>query len=81
MHHSPHQISYLLSSFVKRTEPHAVFNHQNSWSREELRELFEKFDLRVLSFDRDYIIEKFDPLIPSLMRARSESVYAVIQKP
>lgn len=78
--HTPHKISSLLSNFVRSTEPNAVFNHQNAWSREELRELFERSGLRILSLDRDYIIEKFSDTVPTLARARSESLYAMIQK-
>ena len=48
---SPWTIAKSLRTFVKNSEPEAIFNHRNAWSRDEFNALLEKTGFRVLSTD------------------------------
>jgi hypothetical protein len=71
---SPHAISHELSSFVRRTEKSFSFNHQNSWSAQELTELLKKHEFTVLTFDADQIIKRFG-FVYGMDIAKSTSLY------
>ena len=74
-----------LAQGMKRAAPEgAHFNHQNAWSRAELRSLLLRHGFHVETMDADKIIERFMHIpginrihIPGIARQRGISMYAL----
>jgi SAM-dependent methyltransferase len=73
---SPHQISALLREHVVRHESSYHFNHQNAWSRDELRQLLEGAGFEIQSFSADDVIAAASD-IPGITTALTESLYCL----
>ena len=72
---SPHSLVVKLRAAVLREETERVhFNHQNAWSRVELRDLLASAGFRVQTFDADEITGS-QPEIPGLNEMREISLY------
>jgi hypothetical protein len=76
---TPTEISARLREAVLRTEVGAHFNHQNAWSRAELRELLERFGFRVLSMDPD-TVQSACADIPDIAVMNTQSTYCLAGK-
>lgn len=76
---SPSQIVAELRKIVLANEKSPQICHQSAWSREELRELVELFDLEVVSFDQDFILQTCGH-IPGIGTMKEHSMYCLIRK-
>ncbi|MDO8794121.1 MAG: methyltransferase domain-containing protein [Vicinamibacterales bacterium] len=76
---SPHQLAAALHAHVIRTEASYHFNHQNAWSRDELRALLTREGFEVLTQDPDEVI-RLAIDIPGIADARGESQYCAAQR-
>ena len=76
---SPHEISTMLRKLVIEEETDFEFNHQNSWSKQELEKLLNRHGLKVVTFDKDEIIEKFK-LLPKIDELKDFSTYCFAKK-
>ena len=76
---SPHEISLLLRNLVIQEETDFEFNHQNSWSKSELKKLLTEHDLKVISFNKDEIVKKFKSL-PKIEELKELSIYCYAKK-
>ena len=73
---SPHEIAATLRARVVRDQPTYHFNHQNAWSRDELRGVLERAGFEVQSFDEEAVIAAALD-IPGITNARPESMYCL----
>ena len=56
LNHTPHETAMLLRRLALQHEPDLIFGHQNAWSTLEMTELVESFGFKVISTNRDEII-------------------------
>lgn len=73
---SPHEIAARLRQAVVDNEDDYTFNHQNGWSREELRTLLAECGFRVTSFDTKEIIRNHND-VPGIELMEDMSVYCL----
>ena len=73
---SPHAIAAALRTHVIEQETSYHFNHQNAWSRSELRHLLERHGFDVTSFEADDVIAA-GANIPGITNSRTESLYCL----
>ena len=78
--HSPKQISEKLCQIVMNTETDYQFNHQNAWSRRELKELVSRFNFIVLAQDTEVVLKNCWNL-PKIREMLSISMYLLAKKP
>lgn len=71
---SPHALAGAMRAHVVATEPSYHFNHQNAWSRDELRASLDAAGFEVVSFDEATVISAAAD-IPGIEAARDESMY------
>ena len=72
--HTPSEISAELRKIVVNEEKTYHFNHQNAWSRKELKELLISKGFTVKSFDKELIIANFKD-VPDISNKRVKSMY------
>jgi len=73
---SPHEIAASLRRAVLAMPGEWSFNHQNAWSREELRAVLEHGGFEVLTFETDAVLAAAAD-IPTIGSARGESLYCL----
>lgn len=73
---SPHALAAALRQHVVRSESSYHFNHQNAWSRDELRRLLELHGFVVETTDADAVIAAASD-IPGIVDLRAESMYCL----
>lgn len=72
---TPSQICSELLNIIKKEEKNFKVCHQLAWSQEEFKDLLEKANFEVVTFDSDEIITKFEQVIPVVQNQKAESVY------
>ncbi|SVD83085.1 uncharacterized protein METZ01_LOCUS435939, partial [marine metagenome] len=77
--YSPKQISEKLCQIVMSTETNYHFNHQNAWSRHELKELVTRFNFVVLAQDTEVVLKNCWDL-PQIRQMLSLSMYLLAKK-
>jgi SAM-dependent methyltransferase len=73
---TPHDVAAALRAWVVAHEPSFHFNHQNAWSRQELRALLGAHGFECVTFDSRAVVEAAAD-IPSIEAARDESLYCL----
>lgn len=73
---TPHGVAAALRAWVVAHEPSFHFNHQNAWSRQELRALLDAHGFECVTFDDQAVIEAAAD-IPGIEAAREESLYCL----
>ena len=76
---SPHELAAALRAHVVRTEATYHFNHQNAWSRDELRDLLAREGFDVVTQEADEVI-RLAIDIPGIADSRAESQYCVARR-
>ena len=76
---SPHALAAALRAHVVRTEASYHFNHQNAWSRDELRDLLAREGFDVVTQEADEVI-RLAVDVPGIADARAESQYCVARR-
>lgn len=77
---SPSCIAARLRQFVINTEKDFCFNHQNAWSRKELKEQLARAGFYVETFNRDDIVSKYYSIIPAIDSMKEISMYCMARK-
>lgn len=73
---SPHEVAASLRAWVVAHESSFHFNHQNAWSREELRVLIEAAGFAVQTFEPEDVLRLAGD-VPGIGAARDESLYCL----
>lgn len=73
---SPHTIAAALRGHVIATETSYHFNHQNAWSRSELKRLLKRHGFEATSFEEHEVIAAASD-IPGITNSRTESLYCL----
>lgn len=73
---SPHAVSVALRAHVVRTEPSYHFNHQNAWSRVELRASLAAAGFESVSFETGTVVSAAAD-IPGIEATREASMYCL----
>jgi tetratricopeptide (TPR) repeat protein len=77
--YTPRQISAKLRQVVLEDEKNFSFNHQNAWSHQELEVLLVQMGFKVISFDKEFIIDN-NQCIPEINHMRQISMYCWAEK-
>ena len=78
---SPHKIAKDLVSFANKDKDLKTFNHRNAWSEAEICELLSKFDIEVLHFDKNLILDQFHKVIPDIENMHNWSAFYLCKFP
>jgi predicted SAM-dependent methyltransferase len=81
LNESVRNISKILKEHALLDENFGQFNHQNSWSRDDLKLLIEKRGLKLISTDTKKIVKKYKYLIPDIKTSMNSSMYLEFIKP
>lgn len=76
---SPNEISKILSLEALKDPLFKSFNHQNSWSESEMAKVLSKFNLNIVSTNKELIYYQFKDIIPDIYSMYDWSKYYLIK--
>ena len=76
---TPSQITKELSRAILSKDPTAQLIHQNAWSREEFKELLQKFGFTLVTFDKEKILDTYYP-IPGIREMYHQTMFCWARK-